>query len=792
MTDKKQKNIIWFNEISKEDVFLVGGKNASLGEMICHLTPKGINIPDGFATTSLAYYDFFKKTGLKNKIEEILKDIDFSNIKMLGEKGRTIRKLIIRSELPSELKDEIIRFYRLLSQKYNERETDVAIRSSATAEDLPNASFAGQQESFLNVRGDNEVLEAVKKCFASLFTDRAIAYREEMKFDHLKIGLSVGIQKMVRSDLGSSGVMFSCDTESGFGDVILINASYGLGENIVKGKVDPDQYYVFETTLKQGFTPILEKKLGTKSVKLIYNPKSKKNPTKNISVSKKERENFVLTNEEILTLAKWSLIIEEHYKRSMDMEWAKDGRDGKLYIVQARPETVQSRRNINVLEEYLLDKSKIKNQKLKVLVEGLSVGNKIGQGKIKKIMNVKDINKFKKGEILLTDMTDPDWVPAMKIASAIITDSGGRTCHAAIVSRELGVPCVVGTGNATRILKSGDYVTVSCAEGEIGKVYKGIVPFEIRKTDISKIKKPPVKIMMNLGEPDQAFKLSFLPNDGIGLAREEFIIANKIKVHPLALLNYEKLPKSIKNKINKITTGYSNKREFFIEKLLESIGKIAAAFYPKEVIVRFSDFKTNEYRNLIGGELYEQKEENPMLGFRGACRYLNERFQPAFEMECEAIKKVRDIFGLKNVSVMVPFCRTIKEGEAIRNLIKGFGLIDIKVYVMCEIPSNVILADKFLEIFDGMSIGSNDLTQLILGLDRDNAEISFIGDERDMAVKEMVKRVIGICKEKKKYCGICGQAPSDFLEFAEFLIKEGIESISLNPDKIIKTILKLS
>jgi len=792
MTDKKQKNIIWFNEISKEDVSLVGGKNASLGEMICHLTPKGINIPDGFATTSLAYYDFLKKTGLKNKIEEILKDIDFSNIKMLGEKGRTIRKLIIRSELPSELKDEIIRFYRLLSQKYNERETDVAIRSSATAEDLPNASFAGQQESFLNVRGDNEVLEAVKKCFASLFTDRAIAYREEMKFDHLKIGLSVGIQKMVRSDLGSSGVMFSCDTESGFGDVILINASYGLGENIVKGKVDPDQYYVFETTLKQGFTPILEKKLGTKSVKLIYNPKSKKNPTKNISVSKKERENFVLTNEEILTLAKWSLIIEEHYKRSMDMEWAKDGRDGKLYIVQARPETVQSRRNINVLEEYLLDKSKIKNQKLKVLVEGLSVGNKIGQGKIKKIMNVKDINKFKKGEILLTDMTDPDWVPAMKIASAIITDSGGRTCHAAIVSRELGVPCVVGTGNATRILKSGDYVTVSCAEGEIGKVYKGIFPFEIRKTDISKIKKPPVKIMMNLGEPDQAFKLSFLPNDGIGLAREEFIIANKIKVHPLALLNYEKLPRSIKNKINKITTGYSNKREFFIEKLLESIGKIAAAFYPKEVIVRFSDFKTNEYRNLIGGELYEQKEENPMLGFRGACRYLNERFQPAFEMECEAIKKVRDIFGLKNVSVMVPFCRTIKEGEAIRNLIKGFGLIDIKVYVMCEIPSNVILADKFLEIFDGMSIGSNDLTQLILGLDRDNAEISFIGDERDMAVKEMVKRVIGICKEKKKYCGICGQAPSDFLEFAEFLIKEGIESISLNPDKIIKTILKLS
>ena len=791
MASKNKKYILWFKEVSKKDVPLVGGKNASLGEMIHYLMPKGINIPDGFATTAEAYFDFLDKNDLRKKIQIILKDIKITNIKDVQLRGKRIRDLILRAELPKKLKEEIIDAYQKLSKKYNRDNVDVAVRSSATAEDLPQASFAGQQETFLNTVGEKQLLEAVKKCFSSLFTDRAIVYREEMKFDHLKIALSVGIQKMVRSDLGAAGVMFSCDTESGFADVVLINASYGLGENVVKGNVEPDQYYVFETTLKKGFQPILEKRLGLKQIKMVYNKDSKK-PTKNIKVPLKDREKFVLTDEEILNLAKWSILIEDHYKRSMDVEWAKDGRDGKLYIVQARPETVQSRRDVNFLEEYILDKRKAK----KILITGLSIGNKIGQGKVNRIMNVEEIKKFKKGEVLVTDMTDPDWVPAMKLAAAIVTDKGGRTAHAAIVSRELGIPCIVGTNRATEVLKTGKAVTVSCAEGETGKVYEGIIPFKIKKINIANFKKPKVKIMMNLGEPDQAFGLRFIPNDGVGLAREEFIIANNIKIHPLALINYKRLPFEVRKKINRLTIGFKNKTQFFVEKLAEGIGKIGAAFYPKPVIIRFSDFKSNEYAQLLGGNLFEPKEENPMLGWRGAARYYDPKFKEAFLLECQALKKVREKFGLKNIWAMVPFCRTIEEGKKVLEIMKEAGLEKgkdgLKVIVMCEIPSNVILADKFLEIFDGMSIGSNDLTQLILGLDRDSAQVAKVGDERNPAVKEMIAKVIQECKKRKKYVGICGEAPSYYPEFAEFLVKEGIESISLNPDTVIKTTLLIT
>jgi pyruvate,water dikinase len=592
---------------------------------------------------------------------------------------------------------------------------------------------------------------------------------------------------MVRSDLGASGIMFSCDTESGFGDVVLINASYGLGENIVKGRVDPDQYYVFETTLKKGFKPIIDKKLGAKEEKLTYNTNLKaKDPTKNILTTKKERETFVISDDEALQLAKWSVIVEEHYKKSMDMEWAKDGRDGKLFIVQARPETIQSKKNLNVLEDYVIDKS----QNPKVLAIGLSVGNKIGQGKTHVIKDVKNVSDFKQGEVLVTEMTDPDWVPAMKIASAIITDRGGRTCHAAIIGRELGIPVVVGTGDGSKKIKSGLDVTASCAESEEGRVYAGLVPFEIKKTDISNIDKTKTKITMNLGEPDHAFALSFIPNDGVGLAREEFIIANSIKIHPLALLNYAKLSKKDKTKIDALTTGWDDKVQFYVDKLAQGIGKIGSAFYPKQVIVRFSDFKTNEYRSLVGGEAFEPQEENPMIGFRGASRYYDPKFKDAFVLECKAIKKVREEYGLDNVQVMIPFCRTVEEGKKVIAIMKENGLLQeagLKIFVMCEIPANVILAEKFLEIFDGFSIGSNDLTQLTLGLDRDNSEIAHIGNEKNDAVKELIEEAIRVCKANNKYIGICGDGPSTFQDFAEFLVDKGIDSLSLSPDAIIKT-----
>jgi pyruvate,water dikinase len=796
---KKKQFILWFEEVGIKDVALVGGNNASLGEMISRLGKK-INIPDGFATTSFFYWQFLKKTGLDKKLKEILKDLDVSKIKNLKEGGEKIRNLILKAELPYELEQAVIKNYRKLCQKYKTKNVDVAVRSSATAEDLPGASFAGQQESFLNIRGEKQLLLAIKKCLASLFTDRAISYREDMGFDHLKIALSVGVQKMVRSDLACSGVMFSCDTESGFADVVLINASYGLGENIVKGRVNPDQYYVFEPILKREslakgrrFKPIIEKKIGDKEIKLIYD---KNGGTKNILVKKEEREKFALEDDEILTLARWSCLIEDYYKRPMDTEWAKDGKDGKLYILQARPETVVSRRKVNVLEDYVLEKSKVKNQKLEVLIDGLAVGSKIGQGAVRVIKTTKELVNFKKGEVLVAKSTNPDFEPIMKIASAIVTDSGGRTSHAAIVSREIGVPCVVGTGKATKVLKNSQKVTVSCAEGERGLVYAGILPFKIRRINIAKLKRPKTKIMMNLGEPDQAFSLSFIPNDGVGLAREEFIIANQIKIHPLALINYKKQSAKIKKQIDQLTVGYKDKKQFFVDKLAEGVGKICAAFYPKEVIVRFSDFKSNEYANLIGGQLYEPKEANPMIGWRGASRYYDQRFKDAFGLECLAIKKVREVFGLDNVVVMIPFCRTPEEGRRVLKILDSFdlrkkikGLKPLKVYGMAEIPSNIILAEEFTKIFDGFSIGSNDLTQLTLGLDRDSDLVSHIFDERNEAVKKLIYQLIKTAHKYGKKVGICGDAPSTFSDFARFLVKVGVDSISLSPDAVIKTTL---
>ena len=786
MMEKNQKNILWFDEIRMEDVPLVGGKNASLGEMYTQLTSKGVNIPYGFAITSAFYWKFIKANELDKKLLEIFKNLDPKNLQSVRAVGKAAREKIATGTFTDELKKDLFEAYAKLSQKYNVENTDVAVRTSGVAEDNPDASFAGQFETYLNITGTENLLKAVKDCFVSFFTDRAIVYREQVKIDHLSIALSVGVQKMARSDLGTSGVMFSCETESGFGDIVLINASYGLGENVVKGRVDPDQFYVFETTLKKGFKPILEKRLGSKLVKLAYTNNSKK-PTKDIATTKKERNNFCISDEDVLALAKWSVIVEDHYKKSMDMEWAKDGKTNELFIVQARPETVQSKKNVNILEEYKLSESAPK----KLLAEGLSVGNKIGQGVTKVIMSVKDIEKFKEGEVLVTDMTDPDWVPAMKIAKAIVTNRGGRTCHAAIVGRELGVPTVVGTINGTKSIKAGREITVSCAGGEQGRVYEGIVPFEIKKTDISNLPKTKTKILMNVGEPSNAFNLSFIPNDGVGLAREEFIIANAIKIHPNALINYKKLKPALKKKIDALTLGYENKSQFYVDKLAEGIGMIGSAFYPKPVIVRFSDFKTNEYRSLVGGEMFEPEEENPMIGFRGASRYYHSSFKDAFVLECKAMKKVREDFGLINVIPMVPFCRTLDEGRKVVEILAQNGLKQgengLKIYVMCEVPSNVILAEKFLEIFDGFSIGSNDLTQLALGLDRDNSNLSAIGNEKNEAVKELIEEAIKVCQNNNKYIGICGQGPSDFPDFAQFLVERGIESISLNPDSVLKT-----
>jgi len=792
--EKQNKFILWFREIGLKEIALVGGKNANLGEMYQNLTKRGINIPDGFAITSAGYWHFLDKAGIKEKIKKLLLGLKIKNLRDLAQRGYEIRQTILEADFTPELREAIIGAYRQLSKKYGQN-VDVAVRSSATAEDLPGASFAGQQETYLNIRGEFALLEAVNKCFASLFTDRAIVYREEKGFDHFKVALSVGVQKMVRSDKASSGVMFTLDTESGFPGVVLINAAYGLGENVVQGKVNPDQYYVFKPTLKKGFKSIINKKIGRKQLRLVYSLGGDKT-TQNVDVPPEEQKKSALTDEEILTLARWACLIEDYYSKKsgklepMDIEWAKDGISGELNILQARPETVHAFKEKNVLEEYKLAR------RGKILVTGLSIGSKIGAGKARVIKNISEINQFKKGEVLVTEMTDPDWVPIMKMAQAIVTNSGGRTCHAAIVSRELGVPCIVGTGEATRVIKNNQEITVSCAEGEEGRVYEGKISFKVKRVNLQKIKKPRTQIMMNLGEPELAFDYSFIPNEGVGLAREEFIFTNYIKIHPLALLNYKKQNPEIKKQIDELTYNYKDKTKFFIDKLAQGIAMIAAAFYPKEVIVRTSDFKTSEYAGLIGGEAFEPKESNPMIGWRGASRYYHPLYKKAFLLECQAIRKAREEMGLDNIIVMIPFCRTVEEGKKVKKIIKSqiknrHNLKPLQIYVMVEIPSNVILADKFAKIFDGFSIGSNDLTQLTLGVDRDSPFVSQIFDERNEAVKKLISEVIKIAHKNKIKIGICGQAPSDFPRFAEFLVKEGIDSISLNPDTVLKTTLKI-
>jgi pyruvate,water dikinase len=794
--------ILWFDEIGIEDLPRVGGKNASLGEMRKELAPKGVNVPNGFAITVDAYrylleegvvidyHHLLKEGNIRETIGEILSDLDVNDLGNLSEKASMVRRLIQSIEFPRDLKEEIIRGYEKLGEQYGE-DTDVAVRSSATAEDLPDASFAGQQETFLNVRGEHIVLSACSRCFASLFTNRALSYREHKGFDHFSVELSIGVQKMVRSDKASSGVIFTLDTESGFRDVVYITGSYGLGENIVQGVVRPDEFYVFKPTLQRGYKPIIQKTLGQKELKLVYWLDGESS-TKNIPTSANERTSFILGDDEISKLAKWAVIVEEHYSkkagryRPMDLEWAKDGITGELFILQARPETVKSQQTQTVLETYKL------REKGRVLVEGKGVGEKIGAGTVTVLPSVQDIHKFKEKEVLVTQMTDPDWEPIMKMASAIVTDRGGRTCHAAIISRELGVPCIVGTGKGSQILRTGDPVTICCSEGETGYVYEGLLDFAVERVDLEHLPRPKTKIMMNVGNPDQAFSLSFIPNDGIGLARMEFIFSNYIRIHPLALCHFDQLRRKYEQEqIEELTIGYTDKKEFFVDKLAQGTSKIAAAFYPKDVIVRMSDFKTNEYANLLGGEDFEPIEDNPMIGFRGASRYYDERYREGFALECLAMKRVRDEMGLTNVKLMVPFVRTLEEGEKVLKEMEKNGLArgsnGLEIYMMSEVPSNLILADEFAQIFDGFSIGSNDLTQLTLGLDRDSETVSHIFDERNLAVRKFIQYLIERVKKHGKKIGICGQGPSDYPEFAEFLVQCGIDSISLNPDTVIKT-----
>ncbi|MFH0804968.1 MAG: phosphoenolpyruvate synthase [Patescibacteria group bacterium] len=792
-SSRRSRNIFWFNELTIKDVPLVGGKTASLGEMYRELSRTGVLVPDGFAITAHAYQYLLEKAGIKQEIRNILKGLNVNDLKNLYDRGRRVRETIMEAEFPADLIVEIGQAYRTLSREFRVKNVDVAVRSSATAEDLPDASFAGQQETFLNITGEHALIHACKACFASLFTNRAISYREAKNFDHFSISLSIAVQKMVRSDLAASGVMFSIDTESGYRDAVMINASYGLGENVVQGAVTPDEYYVHKPTLKQGFRPIIGKEVGSKEIKMVYAVGGAR-PVKNIPVPQPDRKRFALNDNEILKLARWAAIIEDHYSKKighfkpMDMEWAKDGQTGRLYIVQARPETVTSQRDPNILETYVLHK------RGRELAVGGAIGAKISSGTVNVIKDVKDISKFKQGEVLVTEMTDPDWEPIMKKAAAIVTNSGGRTCHAAIISRELGVPCVVGTSNGTEKLKRGRMVTISCAEGERGYVYDGKLPFTIKRTNLKSLRRPRTKIMMNVGNPETAFADSFIPNDGVGLAREEFIITSYIKVHPMALLQFGKVKDpATRQVIEDLTFGYPSKKEFYIQKLAEGIARISAAFYPKDVIIRFSDFKTNEYANLIGGKYFEPVENNPMIGWRGASRYYDPKFEPAFALECEAVRRVREVMGLYNLKVMIPFCRTVAEGKQVLATMAKYGLKrgqkKLDVYVMCEIPSNVILADQFSDIFDGFSIGSNDLTQLALGVDRDSELVAHDYDERNAAVKLLVSQVIKVARRRKRKMGFCGQAPSDFPDFAQFLARERIDSISLNPDTVIKTTL---
>ncbi len=793
--------ILWFEEVGTHDVGLVGGKNSSLGEMIQQLTSKGVNIPSGFATTAYAYRYFIKEAGLEQQLRDLFADLDVNNMTNLQERGHLARQLVLDTPFPQDLQDAIAEAYGAMCDRYGCKVdctgVDVAVRSSATAEDLPEASFAGQQETYLNVHSLSCVLESCHKCFASLFTDRAISYRHHNGFDHFAVALSVGVQKMVRSDLATSGVMFSIDTETGFKNAALITAAYGLGENVVQGAVNPDEYFVFKPTLKEGFKPILEKRLGSKAIKMIYDVGGSK-LTKNVEVGEPEREKYCINDEEILQLARWACIIEDHYSgvrgvyTPMDIEWAKDGQTGELFIVQARPETVQSQKSANIIKTYEL------KQHGQVLATGRSVGAAIGQGKAQVIRNVSQINQFRPGEVLITNRTDPDWEPIMKQASAIVTNQGGRTCHAAIIAREMGIPAIVGCGDATDSIKTGEDVTICCSEGDEGSVYSGILNYEIHETELSNIPRTKTQILMNVGNPEQAFGFASYPADGVGLARLEFIIANHIKAHPLALMKFDELEDPVaKAEIAELTKLYADDRpQFFVDKLAHGIGMIAAAFYPKPVVVRMSDFKSNEYANLLGGRQFEPKEENPMIGWRGASRYYDSNYREAYALECQALKRVRDEMGLVNVIPMIPFCRTPAEGRKVIEEMAKHGLKQgengLQIYVMCELPSNVILADEFSQVFDGFSIGSNDLTQLTLGLDRDSSLVAHLFDERNEGVKRMVKMAIETAKANGRKIGICGQAPSDYPEFAEFLVGLGIDSISLNPDSVLKTVLRIA
>ena len=797
--------ILWFDDIGIEDVPMVGGKNASLGEMYQKLTSKGVAVPHGFAITAYAYRYLLEKAGIEAAIRDVLSDLDTHDMKNLSERGEKVRNIIRTADFPDDLRQEIIAAYKKMEAEYGPS-VDVAVRSSATAEDLPDASFAGQQETYLNIHGYDNLIQNCRKCFASLFTNRAISYRHDKGFGQFDVYLSITVQKMVRSDSASSGVMFSIDTESGFEDAVFITGALGLGENVVQGAVNPDEFYVFKPTLKQGKRPIVGKRLGSKEMKMIYdNDPNTEEPVKNIDTTPTERGTYVINDDEILQLAKWACIIEDHYNKGMDIEWAKDGDGvqvgtGKLFIVQARPETVHSQTSKKTMETYIL------KEKGEVIVEGQAVGTKIGQGIARVIKDTAHIGQFKKGEVLVTDMTDPDWEPIMKIAGAIVTNRGGRTCHAAIISRELGIPCVIGTENGSEIIKTGTEVTVSCAEGESGYIYKGLLKYEVERLDLDSVPATRTKIMMNVGIPEKAFSESQIPNDGVGLAREEFIINSHIGIHPMALYNFEDLKAKaasdpqiaeVVKEIEKRTSAYpDDKKRFFIDRLAEGVGRIGAGFYPKDVIVRLSDFKSNEYANLVGGKLYEPEESNPMIGWRGASRYYDPKYRPAFELECEALLKARNDMGLTNIKLMVPFCRTPEEGKKVIAVMKDCGLVqgenDLEIYVMCEIPSNVISADAFADVFDGFSIGSNDLTQLTLGLDRDSDLIAHIFDERNDAVKTMVKMVIDTAKRRGKKIGICGQAPSDFPEFATFLVECGIDSMSLIPDTAIKTRLAVA
>jgi len=776
--------VVSLDKLGVHDVEHVGGKNASLGEMISNLAGAGVSVPGGFATTAQAYRDFLELSGLNKQIHDALDALDVDDVNALAKTGAQIRQWIMEAEFPEQLNSEIRTAFAKLSE--GNPDIAVAVRSSATAEDLPDASFAGQQETFLNIRGVENVIRAAKEVFASLFNDRAISYRVHQGFDHKLVALSAGVQRMVRSETGTAGVMFTLDTESGFRDVVFITGAYGLGETVVQGAVNPDEFYVHKGTLTAGRPAILRRNLGSKAIKMIYGDEAKAGRSvKTVDVDKAERARFCLTDAEVSELAKQAMIIEKHYKCPMDIEWAKDGDDGKLYIVQARPETVKSRTQANVMERYLLKETGT------VLVEGRAIGQRIGAGKVRIINDVSEMDKVQAGDVLVSDMTDPDWEPVMKRASAIVTNRGGRTCHAAIIARELGIPAVVGCGNATQLLKDGQGVTVSCAEGDTGYIFEGELGFDIKKNSVDAMPELPFKIMMNVGNPDRAFDFAQLPNAGVGLARLEFIINRMIGVHPKALLNYDGLPPEIKDSVDKRIAGYDDPVGFYVEKLVEGISTLAAAFYPKKVIVRLSDFKSNEYANLIGGKLYEPEEENPMLGFRGASRYISESFRDCFELECRALKRVRNEMGLTNVEIMVPFVRTLGEASQVVDLLAENGLArgdnGLRVIMMCELPSNAILAEEFLEFFDGFSIGSNDLTQLTLGLDRDSGIIAHLFDERNPAVKKLLANAIAACNKAGKYIGICGQGPSDHPDLAKWLMEQGIESVSLNPDSVLET-----